>query len=295
MIAEREVYFGNGAVMSQLKTIKNLIREALPVQTRATARRLLTQTEDAYYRFLSRTIICRVGDYSIRIGVSNGMEAYRARTYATKEPETLAWLREHLRDGDVFFDIGANIGLYSLYAATITPTCRVFAFEPESQNYARLCRNVVVNRLDNVVPCNVPVSNRECFDYFYVGEFRPGEALHGFGAPNPHRSAPGPLALRQGSLGSSIDALVDRFHMPQPALVKIDVDGNEEEIVRGAAAVLQRSQTRSVLVEVTWQSKRSAVEDMLEAWGFAARNRGRLFKTPDGQSAQNIVFVRSEK
>jgi hypothetical protein len=76
---------------------------------------------------------CKVDELSIAIRISTPNEHYRADTYATKEPETIEWLRENLRDGDSFYDVGANIGLYSLYAAKLQPRCRVFAFEPHQK------------------------------------------------------------------------------------------------------------------------------------------------------------------
>ena len=82
---------------------------------------------------------CEIDGLSIAIRVSTPNEYHRADIYATKEPETIEWLRENLRDGDVFYDVGANIGLYSLYAAKLRAACRVFALEPESQNFGKLC------------------------------------------------------------------------------------------------------------------------------------------------------------
>src|SRR5206468_150350 len=95
----------------------------------------------------------RVGGITLALHVSSAQEHYRADTYATKEPETIEWVRRRLGKGDVLFDVGANIGLYSLFAAKLEPSCRVVAFEPESNNFSSLCRNVLLNRLDNVIPC----------------------------------------------------------------------------------------------------------------------------------------------
>ena len=114
--------------------------------------------------------VCVVRSIEIKIGVLSPLEDYRAKSYATKEPETLDWLEDDLRDNDVFMDIGANIGLYSLYAAKLSPSCTVFSFEPEAQNYSRLCNNIVLNGVSNIVPCNFPLSDREAFDFFYVRE-----------------------------------------------------------------------------------------------------------------------------
>src|SRR5689334_3479633 len=64
---------------------------------------------------------CLVRDLSIRVGVASDVEQYRVTSYSTKEPETLDWLDQSLNDSDVFFDVGANIGLYSMYAAKRQP------------------------------------------------------------------------------------------------------------------------------------------------------------------------------
>jgi hypothetical protein len=124
---------------------------------------------------------CKVDGLSIAIRISTPNEHHRAETYATKEPETIEWLRGNLRDGDVFYDVGANIGLYSLYAAKLRPGCRVFAFEPESHNFGSLCGNLLLNRVENVTPCFFPLSSHETFAPFYVYDLRAGGALHSLG------------------------------------------------------------------------------------------------------------------
>ena len=127
---------------------------------------------------------CEVRGLSITVGVSSETERYRADTYADKEPETLDWLDKNLRDGDVLYDIGANIGVYSLYAAKRRPNCRVYAFEPAGQNFARLLRNISINRLDNVIPCNTPLSDEQSFALFFVSDLEAGSAFHNLGGEN---------------------------------------------------------------------------------------------------------------
>ncbi len=71
-----------------------------------------------------------------KIYTSNELEEYRADSFYTKEPETVAWI-DSFNDNEIFFDIGANIGIYSLYAS-ITHSCKTFCFEPYHKNYFRL-------------------------------------------------------------------------------------------------------------------------------------------------------------
>jgi FkbM family methyltransferase len=237
---------------------------------------------------------CQVDGLSIAIRVSTPNEHHRADTYATKEPETIEWLRENLRDGDVFYDVGANIGLYSLYAAKLRPACRVFAFEPESHNFGNLCRNLLLNRVANVTPCFFPLSSREAFAPFYVYDLRPGGALHSLGRPSPLRDEP-PL-LTTGALTATIDALVSRHGLPAPDLIKLDVDGIEEQILDGAGAVLASSSLRSILVEVTWPDERKAAlpwaESKLAPYGYRLKAKSAWSIELRGLRSANFIFTR---
>lgn len=237
---------------------------------------------------------CKVDGLSIAIGVSTPNEHYRADTYATKEPETIEWLRENLRDRDVFYDVGANIGLYSLYAAKLRPGCRVFAFEPESHNFANLCENLLLNRVENVTPCFFPLSSHELFAPFYVYDLRPGGALHSLGRPSPLRD--GPPLLTTGAIAATIDVLVSRHGLPAPDLLKLDVDGNEEEILDGAAAVLGSGSLRSILVEVTWPNEHkpalSWAESKLAPYDYHLKGKSAWSIEFSGQRSANFIFVR---
>ena len=237
---------------------------------------------------------CEVDGLTIAIRISTSNEHYRADTYATKEPETIEWLRENLRDGDVFYDVGANIGLYSLYAAKLRSGCRVFAFEPESHNFGNLCRNLLLNRVENVTPCFFPLSNHEEFAPFYVYDLKPGGALHSLGRPSPLRN--GPPLLKTGAVAATIDALVSRYGLPPPDLIKLDVDGNEEQILEGAAAVLASSSLRSILVEVTWPDERKAAltwaESRLSPYGYHLKRKSAWSIELGEQRSANFIFVR---
>jgi len=237
---------------------------------------------------------CKVGGLSIAIRISTPNEHHRAVTYATKEPETIEWLRKNLRDGDVFYDVGANIGLYSLYAAKLRPSCHVFAFEPESHNFGNLCGNLLLNRVENVTPCFFPLSSHEAFAPFYVYDLRAGGALHSLGRPSPLQD--GPPLLTTGAIAATIDALVSRYGLPAPDLLKLDVDGNEEQILDGAAAVLASGSLRSILVEVTCPDEQkpalSWAESKLAPYGYHLKGKSAWSIELSGQRSANFIFVR---
>jgi len=242
-----------------------------------------------------RVATCKVRDVVIQVGISSEVEQFRADTYATKEPETLDWLERELRDEDVFFDVGANIGLYSLYAAKLNPNCAIFSFEPESQNYARLCRNVFMNDVTNVIPCSFPLSDREAFDYFRVSSIEPGSALHSLEPSGEFRKRPVALALRQGVLCTTLDALVTKHGLPLPTVLKIDVDGIEEKILDGADWVLGSGKLRTALVELNFHDLSEFNESIrkITSFGFKLVRKSDWIWEQNGFKSRNCIFDRS--
>ena len=90
--------------------------------------------------------------------VPNSLNRFRIESFSTKEPETLEWI-DSFPPGSVFWDIGANIGLYSCYAAKAR-SCKIFAFEPSVFNLELLARNIYLNHLtSHVVIIPLPLSN----------------------------------------------------------------------------------------------------------------------------------------
>ncbi|MFA5906254.1 MAG: FkbM family methyltransferase, partial [Desulfobacula sp.] len=89
----------------------------------------------------------------MRFAAPNALCHWRAETFSTKEPETLKWV-DSIKEGSVFWDVGANIGLYSVYAAK-RRHCSVWAFEPSVFNIELLARNLYINGLSEQV-CILP-------------------------------------------------------------------------------------------------------------------------------------------
>ncbi len=245
-------------------------------------------------RYLTKVVTCDVRGVAIKIGVSSELEQYRADTYCTKEPETLDWLERNLKDTDTFFDIGANIGLYSLFAAKIKPQCTIYAFEPAAPNYSSLCKNIILNDVSNIMPCNFPVSNREAFDVFFVGDMQPGSALHSFGEASDFWEDSDAVALKQGTLSVTLDALVEEYGLPQPALLKIDVDGIEEKILDGAGTVLKSEKLRTILVELSFKDRSDIikVEEKLARFGYKLWRKSDRVWESNGLMSQNYIFQR---
>jgi FkbM family methyltransferase len=185
----------------------------------------------------------------LRYCVSSPESAWRVQTLFTKEPGTIDWIHS-FRPGENFVDVGANVGMYSIYAAVIA-RARVFAFEPESQNYAELCRSIFFNKdvRDNVLAWCVAIGEQPVeMSRLLVGDLYTGRSFHDFGEPSRDYAAADRFA--QGSVAFSLDHLVATGMIPTPDHVKIDVDGHEGKVVRGMRGLLERRAIRSVLIEV---------------------------------------------
>ena len=92
-------------------------------------------------------------DLNLTFYVPNRLSYYRADSFSTKEPETLSWI-DSFDAKSTFWDIGANIGIYSCYAAK-KKNCNVYAFEPSIFNLEWLGRNVQINDLINNITINI--------------------------------------------------------------------------------------------------------------------------------------------
>src|ERR1700722_13685174 len=134
---------------------------------------------------------------------------WRVRTLFTKEPETIEWI-DSFAEGDVFWDIGANVGIYSLYAAA--KRVHVVAFEPAAGNYYLLNRNIELNGFaDRVEAYCVALSDETSARSLNMQMTELGGALSSFGEPVDNfgkRFTPG---FRQGMIGYAVDSLIGAF------------------------------------------------------------------------------------
>lgn len=201
----------------------------------------------------------------IRLRVTNKSETFRVKACA-KEPFTIEWIHSHVGAGEVLYDIGANVGAYSLVAA-MQPGggATVFGFEASYANLAAFSANVALNGLGTqVTPLPVALSDRTGMTVFNLRDLEPGAARHGLGDAPPED---GPAVFRQPVMMFRLDDLVEQFGLPLPNHVKLDVDGGELAVLDGAARTLAAPSLRSMLVEVS-ASLSAAVTEALEQRGL---------------------------
>jgi FkbM family methyltransferase len=178
---------------------------------------------------------------------------WRVDHFFDAEPDTLQWLAR-MRPDEVLFDVGANVGTYSITAAK-AHGARVLAFEPEALNYASLNRNIAFNGCENAVTAYcLAIAEGLKIDRFYLFGHGEGHAMHAFGAPRHAAEGNGsdlaqfPPCFVQGAVSLSIDALIANG-LPSPRYLKVDVDGIEPLVIKGARHLIETADQLSILVE----------------------------------------------
>lgn len=210
----------------------------------------------------------QLGGITAKFFTPNKTTKWRAETLLTKEPVTIDWINK-MSPGETLFDVGANIGGYSIWAGV--RGIKVHAFEPEADNYALLLKNMALNGIPANAYC-LALSDRQHVGPLYMSQPGVGGSCHsfneavgpdlkprqllstipasGFPADVPRPVFPnvwtrGP---QQGCVGMTLDSLVESG-LPAPDHLKIDVDGFEFRVVKGAEHILTNG-LKSLLVEV---------------------------------------------
>jgi FkbM family methyltransferase len=185
--------------------------------------------------------------FKFKFSTPNYLALYRAETFSTKEPETLEWI-DGMSSESVVWDIGANVGLYSIYAAK-TRGCRVFAFEPSIFNLELLARNIDLNCLaEKVTIVPLPLSEQLSFSTLRMTSKTWGGALSTFGESFGHDGEDIKKVFEFPTIGLSMVDAVELLKIPQPDYIKMDVDGIEHLILKGGMPILEAA--RGVLVEI---------------------------------------------
>jgi FkbM family methyltransferase len=233
---------------------------------------------------------CRLNGASFRMIVTNDWERNRAATLATKEPETVRWILRKFRDGDTLFDIGANNGVYTLLAAAHARGGRVVAVEPMAATFARLCENVVLNGFTNVEPHCLAIAASPGLGMLSLSSLDAASSMHSIGDAGLTRQFGESIVLRAGIGLTTIDALAATAG--PPTLMKIDVDGGEDDVLAGAANTLRDPRLRSVIIEFNWTPTAPSRRDapLLQA-GFTPVEEGIEYKRADVRW-RNVIYER---
>jgi FkbM family methyltransferase len=237
------------------------------------------------------------GPSGLKFHVPNSVNKYRAKSFLTKEPETLDWL-DRIPAECVIWDIGANVGLYTCYAAAIRK-CRVFAFEPSVLNLELLARNIYVNDLvSQVTIVPLPLCDQLSFSTLNMSSLELGGAKSTFMQKFGYDGFPLLVQMQVPTIGLSMVEMVDLLKISQPDYIKIDVDGIEHLILGAGGAVLRGA--REILVEINdeFHEQAELARKYLNEAGFKLREKRHSAEFDNAKNATattfNQIWVKAE-
>ena len=198
----------------------------------------------------------------LKLFVPDELNDWRAITFASKEPETLAWI-DTFENSSVFWDVGANIGLYSIYAAQ-KKSCKVVAIEPSIFNLEILAKNIALNKAERLVTIfPIALTNQNSQGLFSMSSDEVGGALSTFGKEYGYDGKKLDFKFQFQGIGMRMDNAVDLWGLDQPDYVKVDVDGIEHLVLEGFGEKLKK--VKSLLIEVNkdFKEQAAAIEHLM--------------------------------
>ena len=251
--------------------------------------------EDSAYKSIN------VLDKEIKFFVPNQLLNWRVDTFFTKEPETLEWINNfEKKENLIFWDIGANIGLYSIYNSLKNPKSTTIAFEPSSSNLRVLTRNISINNLEkNIKVVSMPLTNKKnTFQEMKEGQFIEGGAMNSFGEKFDFEGKEFQTTMKYNLLGTTMNYFIENSILEIPDYIKIDVDGIEHLILDGGDKFLTNQKVKSLSVEIneSFKEQYEKVLDLMKKNKFKIlhkKHNNDLFEKSKFNKVYNYVFVRN--
>jgi FkbM family methyltransferase len=237
------------------------------------------------------TVETRVPGGALKFFAPSPLLQVRAATVLTKEPDMIDWI-DGFGPDVVFWDIGANIGVFSLYAG-LKVKCKVLSFEPSAANFFVLSKNIRLNRLNELVTAYcVALSGTTELGALNVMSGAMGEAMTHFGKigeVSRYWIEDSEHAVH-GMVGFTVDDFIARFNPSFPTHIKIDVDGLEWPILQGSTRALSDRRVLAVMVElsITQRDERERAIDLLEESGLRLISCGASQGTSTEKAANHL-------
>jgi FkbM family methyltransferase len=241
-------------------------------------------------------------DNEIKFFTPNQLTEYRVNTFFTKEPDMLKWIDGFTKiDNLVFWDIGSNIGLYSIYNALKNKSSTTISFEPSTSNLRCLSRNIAINNLENRIKIfSLPLTNMEN-EFFLMNEshFTEGGALNTFGQDYNFEGKKFTPEMKYQLLGTTVNYLLDNKILDIPDYIKIDVDGIEHLILEGSNKYLKNKKIKSIIVEINenFNEQYKRVLAIMEKSEFKILQKEQGLELSNNrnikfQKTSNFIFIR---
>jgi FkbM family methyltransferase len=264
--------------------------------------KILVNVKFSFYKLYSKIFSkkrVRLKSSHFYITTSTENEVHRAFTFHEKEPETLQWIDSFSsfdlgKDDLVFFDVGANIGIYSLYMASRYSNSKVFAFEPDSQSFGSLCKNIYINNL-KIQPYPFAISDKSGIGIVQLSTMNAGAGACALGEEYRFATAMAENIFKQGVFFCSLDELFLKYQLPIPTFIKIDVDGIESTILHGSKEILGSSKCKGLLVEFQYKDESNLNEmmDYLKLFGFTLSSKSNWIAVHNELKSRNFIFSKN--
>ena len=203
----------------------------------------------------------------------NYITKYRNDTILTKEPETISWIQGMERNS-IFYDVGANIGLYSIISA-ILYSKKVIAFEPSFFNLQLLSKNIYKNNLsEKIIIVPISLDNNTGHGLFRLSSIEEGGALSSFenndvklDMYNDSQIKNKKIDFKYSTISFSLDEFLKNFNELKPDYLKIDVDGIETKILKGGTKILE-NHVKSILIESNSSADEKEIMKIMNFYNF---------------------------
>lgn len=203
------------------------------------------------------------------------------------EPETIEWIDNFEKKEIIFWDIGASIGLYSIYAGIKHKKIKIVSFEPSTSNLRLLSRNIFINNLHKKVTINqFPLTkNKNQYQNFNESKFLEGLGEHSFGKNEDQYGIKFKPSNTYKIYGTSINYLIYNNILKIPNYIKIDVDGVEDLILAGAHKYLKNKKIKSIFLEMNENNKKK----FKKCVKLLKKNNFRLVEKNRSSFAESII------
>ena len=222
----------------------------------------------------------------INFFIPNAMTKWRVDTLFTKEPQTLEWINNfNKKNRIIFWDIGANIGLYSIYNSLRNANSQTISFEPSTSNLRVLSRNISINNLqDRIKIFPIPLTNKKNkFLVMKEEQFIEGGALNSFGENYNFEGKIFKSRMNYTIFGTNINFLIDNNILEIPDYIKIDVDGIEHLILKGGDKYLRNNKIKSLSIEIN----ENFIEQYNKILNIMKKNKFKILHKKHGENTYN--------
>lgn len=161
--------------------------------------------------------------------------------------------------GDVVFDVGANIGVYSLKSSfSVSPSGKIIAIEADPEIFGCLKKNILINSINNIIPLNYAVfDKKETVSLYRSTLSSPTNSLEKI-----------PNAQKIDVQANSLDNIFDELNLDKVDWIKIDVEGVEKQVLDGATKIFEKNLKLKLIIEVHKKELEPIIENFLKKYNF---------------------------